>query len=182
MNKRFEIRQLTEIALLVAVAFVLDLIASIIPSPFLYGGSISLAMLPIFVIGLRHDWKIGLVSGLALGFLSTLNNPYIVHPIQYLLDYPIAYGVVGLSGIFKNQPEKLGRFLSAMVFGSFLRYLSHGFSGIIFFSEYALMEGKEPWFYSFILYNLPYMAASMGLCLVVGSILWKRKLFQKNLH
>lgn len=182
MTNRFEIRKLTEIALLIAIAFVLDLIASIIPSPFLYGGSISLAMLPIFVIGLRYDWKVGLLSGLALGFLSTLNNPYIIHPIQYLLDYPIAYGVVGLSGVFKDQTNRLGRFLAGIVLGSFLRYLAHGFSGIIFFSEYALMEGKDPWVYSFILYNLPYMAASMAFCLIVGSILWQRKLFQKNLH
>ena len=180
MKNRFEIRKLTEIALLVAVAFVLDLIAAIIPSPFIYGGSISLCMLPIFVISLRYDWKIGVLSGLALGFLSTLNNPFIIHPVQYLLDYPIAFGVIGFSGVFKNQHKRLDRFLMGIIFGSFLRYVAHGLSGIIFFSEYALMEGKDPWVYSFILYNLPYMAASMALSLLVGALLWKRRLIQRE--
>jgi thiamine transporter len=57
--------------------------------------------------------------------------------------------------------------------------LAHGFSGVVFFAEYA-PEGMNVWFYSFVAYNLPYMGASLALCLIIGGILWKRGILSEK--
>lgn len=172
------VRMMTEIAMLVTIALVLDILAGLIPSPFVYGGSISLAMLPIFVLAYRHDWKVGLLSGLAFGLLSSMINPYIVHPIQYVLDYMVAFTVLGFAGVFRNGLTRLDHFVYGIILGSLLRYGAHGLSGVVFFSDVAMAEGYHPWVYSFIIYNLPYMVASMALSLIIGIVLWKRHILQ----
>ena len=185
MKKTFETKILAEMGILVGAAVVIDLLAGLY-SPFRYGGSISPAMLFIFVIAFRHGTKAGLLSGVAFGIISSLVGwplgiTYVIHPVQYALDYLVAFGVLGLAGIFKNGTRKALPMILGMTLGSILRYLAHGFSGIIFFASYAIELGHEVWLYSFVLYNLPYMAASYGMCLVLGLILQKRKIFSINL-
>ncbi|MFP4178162.1 MAG: energy-coupled thiamine transporter ThiT, partial [Acholeplasmataceae bacterium] len=53
---------------------------------------------------------------------------------------------------------------------AFLRYLSHAFGGAIIFAEFA-PEGMNPWFYSFVVYNAPYMLSSTALTLMVGLLI-----------
>ncbi len=185
MKRSIQTKVLAEMGILISSAIVVDLLAGLY-SPFRFGGSISPAMLFIFVIAFRHGTKAGLISGLAFGILSSLVGwplgiTFVIHPVQYLLDYVVAFMVLGLAGLFKNTTKKALPMILGMVLGSFLRYLAHGFSGVIFFAAYALESGHEVWFYSFVLYNLPYMAASLGMCLVLGLILQKRKIFLINL-
>jgi thiamine transporter len=185
MKNKAQIKKLSEMGILVAVAIVIDLLAGLI-SPFRYGGSISPAMLFIFVIAYRHGVKAGLVSGLAFGILSSLVGiplgiTYIIRPDQYFLDYMLAFFVLGVAGIFKNGTTKALPLILGMALGSFLRYLAHGFSGVLFFSIYAIELGENVWFYSFILYNLPYMAASFVFCAIIGLILQKRGILAYNL-
>jgi len=185
MKKTFSTKVLAEMGILIGAAVVIDLLAGLY-SPFRYGGSISPAMLFIFVIAIRHGSKAGILSGVAFGIISSLVGwplgiTYVVHPIQYLLDYIVAFGVLGLAGFFKNSSEKPIPFILGVSLGSFLRYLAHGFSGIIFFASYANDVGSGVWLYSFILYNLPYMAASYGMCLIIGLILQKRRIFTFNM-
>ena len=66
-----EIRVIAEIAILVGLAVVLDLLAGLF-SPFKQGGSISPAMLPIFIIAFRHGWKKGVLAGLTFGAIQLL--------------------------------------------------------------------------------------------------------------
>ncbi|PKL01512.1 MAG: energy-coupled thiamine transporter ThiT [Tenericutes bacterium HGW-Tenericutes-1] len=185
MKKTFETKVLAEIGILIGAAVVIDLLAGLY-SPFRYGGSISPAMLFIFVIAFRHGTKAGILAGVAFGLISSLVGwplgiTYVVHPIQYALDYLVAFGVLGLAGLFKKGTTKALPFILGITVGSFLRYLAHGFSGIIFFASYAIELGHEVWLYSFVLYNLPYMAASYGMCVVLGLILQRRNIFTINL-
>lgn len=186
MKRTFDTKVLSEMGILIGAAVVIDLLAGLY-SPFRYGGSISPAMLFIFVIAFRHGTKAGLISGVAFGIISSLVGwplgiTYVVHPLQYALDYLVAFGVLGLAGLYKNGASKPLSLILGMTLGSFLRYLAHGFSGIIFFASYAIELGKGVWLYSFVLYNLPYMAASYGMCLLLGLILQKRKIFLFNLE
>ncbi|WP_018963405.1 energy-coupled thiamine transporter ThiT [Coprothermobacter platensis] len=66
------------------------------------GGSISLQMLPLFVFSLRWGAGPGIVVGVAYGLLHSMQDMFVVHPLQYLLDYPIAFGLIGLSGLVRN--------------------------------------------------------------------------------
>ena len=179
-----QIRILTETAVLLAVAVVLDALAGLY-SPFRYGGSISPAMLPIFLLAVRHGWKQGLVAGFLFGVLQSLvgmalGNFYFLSLAQYALDYLVAFTVLGFAGLFPRalrNPWALG---GGILLASFLRYLSHGFSGVVFWAEYATVPNV--WFYSFVLYNLPYMAASAALCLVLGLIMQNRGLLAWGLE
>src|SRR5699024_3956789 len=63
-----------------------------------FGGSITLfSMFFICFIGYLYGPKIGLMTGVAYGILQLITGPYIYHPLQILLDYPLAFGALGLS-------------------------------------------------------------------------------------
>lgn len=178
------IRILTETAILLAVALVLDALAGLY-SPFKYGGSISPAMLPIFILAFRRGWKSGLIGGFLFGILQSLvgmafGNFYFLGFAQYALDYLVAFTVLGVAGFFPRGRDQIGPLLWGILLGSFLRYLAHGFSGVVFWGMYA-PEGMDVWFYSFILYNLPYMAASAALCGAVGILLQKRGILSQGM-
>ncbi len=118
-----------------------------------YGGSITLfSMFFVCLIGFLYGAKAGILTGIAYGFLNLILDPTIIHPIQMLLDYPIAYGFLGLTGIFSKS--KFG-----MIKGYFLgvlgRYLCHVISGYIFFSMYT-PDGWNPIAYT-IWYNSLYI-------------------------
>src|SRR3712207_7401794 len=88
-------RVLAEAALAIALAFVLGLI-KVFQMPF--GGSISLEMVPLILLALRQGPWVGIVAGAAYGLLDLAIEPFIVHPVQVLFDYPLAFGVLGLAG------------------------------------------------------------------------------------
>ena len=100
---------------------------------------------------------------------------------MFLLDYIIPFTLLGLAGIFPNPLRNKKSFILGITLGSFLRYLSHAFSGVIVWSYYADLAGFNPWLYSFVIYNLPYMAASFALCIVIGLIFFERKIFTYHL-
>lgn len=162
-----ETKRIAEIGVLMAVAVALELITTFVP--FLHmpqGGSVSLGMLPIFLIAYRHGLKYGLISGFIFGLFNYMLAPWFVHWAQVLIDYGIAYTVIGVAGIFKGALENDKKFINGILLGGFLRYLAHSIAGVIFYSDYAGEEGA--FIYSFVLYNLPYMLVSTLLVLFVG--------------
>jgi thiamine transporter len=88
-------------------------------------------------------------------------------------DYLIAFGVLGLTGLFKKDLYHPVKFVLIILLVGFLRYVSHGLSGVILFGEFA-PEGVNPWVYSFIYYNLPYMISSTFLTALIASLLRKK--------
>jgi energy-coupled thiamine transporter ThiT len=120
-------RILSEAAVLVALAGALNFV-KIYALP--QGGSITAgAMVPICWFALRRGVKWGVFAGVVFGFVVMLNpvDFYVVHPAQFLLDYPIAFGALGLAGAFRRHP------LVGVGVGIFGRFLSHFSSGVIFF-------------------------------------------------
>ena len=48
-------------------------------------------MVPIFVLALRRGLVPGMIAGAVYGCVDLLIDPFVVHPVQLLLDYPVAY-------------------------------------------------------------------------------------------
>lgn len=155
-----------------------------------YGGSITLAStIPIAIYSYIFGWKKGLVCGLIYGFLQSVQDPWIVHPIQYLLDYPIAFGAIGLMGGMFNKAFTLKneyasntiKLTLGIVCGFILRYLSHALSGAIFFAEYMPDTFSNVWVYTFT-YNALYIFPDMAIAIVAGALLMASKAFRYQMN
>lgn len=160
-------RILTEAAVSVALAGALNFI-KIYTLP--QGGSITAgAMVPICWFALRRGPKWGIFAGVVFSFVVMLNpvDFYVVHPAQLLLDYPIAFGALGLAGAFRRHP------LVGVGIGIFGRFLSHFASGVIFFSMFA-PPGMSPFLYS-ALYNGSYLIGEFAVTSVIMYLLIKRR-------
>jgi thiamine transporter len=159
-------RVLTEAAIAVALSFVLGLFV-LFKMPF--GGSVSLEMIPLILLSLRQGWKVGVVGGATYGLLDLAIDPYVVHPVQLLLDYPFAFSVLGLAGLFK--PTVRGAVLGATV-AVLARFFCHFLSGVVFFASYAADYDLNPFVYS-AAYNAAYLAPSLVITIVVVVVLLK---------
>ena len=150
-------------AILIAIAFVGSEFIPVIKLP--YGGKLTYcSMLFVCLIGYFFGPKTGLIAGLAYGLLQLIMGSSIVHPVQFILDYPLAYTCLGISGFFHNKKNGLAIGYTLGVVG---RYICHVISGIVFFSEYA--EGNVV-LYS-LGYNLTYILPEFILSLLLIPIL-----------
>jgi thiamine transporter len=163
VNAFRDVRVLTEAALAIALAFVLGLI-KVFQMPM--GGSISLEMIPLILLALRQGPLVGIVAGAAYGLLDLAIEPVILHPVQVLLDYPLAFGALGLAGLF--QPTVRGAIVGTVV-AVLARFLCHFISGVIFFASYA-PEGWNVYIYS-AAYNAAYLIPSLIIAVVVVLVL-----------
>ena len=161
MMSKFKIRELTICAVCVALAVVLSNIKL-----FSMPQSGSVTPCSMFFIVLAGYWfgpAAGLMSGAAMGLLDLLMGGYVVHPAQLLLDYPLAFGLLGLSGFFRNMKHGLP---IGYVVGVFGRFLMHFLSGVIFFASYAQESGQPLMLYSAVyngLYLLPEVVATLAV-------------------
>ncbi len=95
------------------------------------GGSVSLGSLPLLLLAARHGAFTGMTCGVLLGFLSLLSRPYIVHPLQFLLDYPLAFASLGLAGAVSwNKGLKAA---TATTAANLIRLHFHVVAGAVFF-------------------------------------------------
>ena len=149
-------------ALCIALAFVLSYI-KLFSMPM--GGSITLfSMLPIFVFAWMYGPAAGLLAGFAYSLLQVVQGAYVVHPVQFVLDYFLSFTVLGLAGFF---PKSLA--LGAGV-GGFCRMLCGVLSGAIFFADSAAEAGyANAWAYSFM-YNFTTIGVDTILCVIAALI------------
>lgn len=166
-NKK--LAMLVEGALMVALAFVLSF-AKVYQAP--YGGSVTLgSMIPILLFALRYGTGPGLLAGTVYGFTCFIVEPSVVHPVQMILDYPLAFGLLGLAGLFQDRPA-LG--VSAGIGG---RFVSHFISGVIWWRIYA-PEGMNEYVYS-LAYNGGYLVPELIISAVIVKYVLQRFIQQK---
>ena len=116
------------------------------------GGSITLfSMLFIVLIGYWYGAKAGLLTGFAYGLLQFVLDPVFYSPWQLLVDYPLAFGALGLSGFFSKRKQGL---LTGYIVGVLGRYAFAFLSGVIFFASYAPTQTPA----GLITYSLGYNA------------------------
>ena len=161
-------KRLTESAMLLAMAIVLELVAKMFIPEQTFGGQITIvSMLPVVLISYRHGMKWGFVASFTYALLEmaigtkTLSAAFLPGYfgdgamilnalLMCLLDYILAYTLLGLGGLFRNRIKNPG---VGLMCGSLAalsaRYLAHIASGYILFSGYAewyfTQEGFPAW-------------------------------------
>ena len=179
LTKKQKIRRIIETALMLALSTILAELAVV---PFPLGGSVTIfSQVPMVVISYRYGVKWGIFSGLAMGVIQALfglnNITYFKEIVSCLIvllvDYIIAFGALGLGGMFrkiiKNQPIYLA--LGGAVV-SVMRFLCHFVSGVTIWADYT-NGAKEVLLYS-LGYNGGYMLPELIItvigCAVLGAV------------
>lgn len=144
------------------------------------GGSVTAAsMVPVIFFSLVWGGRYGLMACTTYGLLQfALGGEAMLNPLSILLDYILAFGLLGVAGFFNKD-------LKSALFGTglavLLRYLCHFLSGWLVFGAYA-PPGQAPWLYSLI-YN-SYMLVELVITVIVIEILYqkviKKGLIKKN--
>ena len=128
------------------------------------GGSITLgSMIPILLIAFMYGPQVGCLTGFLYGVITLILDPYILHPVQVLFDYPLPFMALGLAGFFKDK-----RLLGTAV-AVFVRFICHFISGVAFFGSFA-PEGVSPVIYSLFV-NGPMVGIEGIICLVILAVL-----------
>ena len=156
-----ETKRMTESAMLLSLAVVLDVVSKMFIPPMTFGGQVTLAsMLPVVLIGYRYGIRWGMASGFCYGLIQmALGGGTVAAAFQpgffgegrmilnafimCALDYMLAYSLLGLAGMFRNVLPKPGQALMlGTVAAMTARYLAHVASGYILFSGWAV------WFFT----------------------------------
>ena len=170
--KNNALRALTEGGIMVAAATALSYL-KLFELP--QGGSVCIGMLPIFLYCVRWGLKDGLLCSLAYGILQLIfDGAYAWGWTSMLLDYVVAFTVLGFAGLFARQ--RGGVFVGTVV-GCVLRFIVHFISGVTIYRIYEPVElfnttFANPYLYS-AAYNGSYVAIDMALCLVIFALLYK---------
>lgn len=171
--KNSKTRTLVECAIMIALASVLSLI-KVLELP--YGGSVTAAsMLPIIIVAYRRGAGAGLASGLIYGVIQQLLG---LNTLSYvttwqsiiavvMLDYIIAYFVIGLGGVFrKTINDQAASIVTGSVFVCLLRYICHVVSGATVWAGLSIPTTGAV-IYS-LAYNATYMIPETLVLVVVG--------------
>ena len=177
--KKLTTRQLVESALMVAVATVLSLLKIDLP----FGGGVTLAsMLPIILISHRYGFKWGLFTAFVYSVLQLIlgvdNVGYATSAFMaagvVVLDYILAYTVLGLSGLFGNSRKGVAVGIAVTFF---LRFVCHFITGVWIWGawmpeEFMGLPMSSPYIYS-LLYNGWYMLAELIVTEIIAMLLYK---------
>ena len=155
-EEKWTARTISYAGICMAVAFVLSLIR-LWRAP--QGGSVTLAaLLPLILFAMAFGPMRGLVVGFAYGMLQLVQDPYVIHPMQLLVDYPMAFGAIILGCaanlLGKKAPARV-KLAIAVVLAYLGRYIMAVLSGVVFFAEYA---GEQ----NALIYSLGYNIAYTG--------------------
>lgn len=133
------------------------------------------SMVPIFFFAIRRGPRVGIAAGAVFGLIYTFvpPNPFVVNPIQYVLDYPLAFAMLGLTGFFPSRP------LLGVGVGIVARFICHFISGVVFFSIFA---GSENVFLYSALYNASYLSIEFVVSIIIMFLLLRRNLLQVYLQ
>lgn len=162
-KQKWNARMLSTAALCLAASFVLSYIR-LFRMP--QGGSITLmSMLPVMLFSYIFGVVPGLLTGLAYGLLQTIQGAEFYSVMQFALDYFIAFGVLGLSGVTTKLPGKDSwKFPVGAAIAGLARTFCSFLSGFIFFGQYA-PEGQSPVVYSLV-YNLSSIGVDTLICVI----------------
>ena len=169
---KFNTQRLTTSAVMIALATILAMVCAVIPFLNLpFGGGFTIAsMLPIVIISYMYGMKWGffcsavysciqIVMDLYLGKGSTIMALFLPNSDEFmgyfaavailLIDYVVAYTLLGFGGIFRNKiKNKTVALALGAALALSLRYIAHIVSGYIFYGAWAEWFFSQENFYS----------------------------------
>lgn len=158
---KFTVNMLVYISLMLAFTIILHQFKIY---HFPQGGSITAgSMIPILLLSYRYGISIGALSGFLYGMINILQDPFILHPIQVLFDYPLPYMSLGLAALIPAH-----KCLST-AFAFLCRFTCHFISGVVFFASYA-PEDMSAIIYSLTV-NLSFMLPECLICFIILKVL-----------
>ena len=167
-GKRFTAKQIAFSGVAIALGSVTSMIKLF---EFPMGGAMTLfSMLFVTLVGYWYGTRMGITAAVAYGLLQLILGPYIINPVQPIVDYILAFGALGLSGVFSKSKNGL---VKGYILGVIGRYFFAFLSGVIFFSssaaEYGFTGFFGPALYSLV-YNGIYIGAEAAITLVLLAI------------
>ena len=166
--KRFNSKRLTESAMLLSLALVLEVVSKMFIPPMAFGGQVTLvSMLPVVLISYRHGVRWGMACGfgyalmeivLGGGTLTAAFQPGYFGSgamlgralLMVMLDYVLAFTLLGLGGCFRRVIRRTGiSLMLGAITALTARYCAHVLSGFILFGGWAewffTQEGFPAW-------------------------------------
>ena len=174
-SRKNNTRFIAEAGIMLALTFILN---SIRLYKLPQGGSITPGgYVPLLIFGFRWGWKKGLILGALYGLLDFAMDPFFLNVIQFLLDYPLAYAMLGLTGLFRKNLIVNGKVNNAkLIIGTIaataLRMLAAVISGVVFFKQYLPQD--KPFLLGSILYNGSYTLPNMIIAIILILIIFPR--------
>lgn len=167
-GKRFTAKQIAFSGVAIALGTVTSMIKLF---EFPMGGAMTLfSMLFVTLVGYWYGTRMGITAAVAYGLLQLILGPYIINPVQPIVDYILAFGALGLSGVFSKSKNGL---VKGYILGVIGRYFFAFLSGVIFFSssaaEYGFTGFFGPALYSLV-YNGIYIGAEAAITLVLLAV------------
>ena len=169
-------KQLVFSAMAIALATVISVVIKLPSLP--NGGSTTLfSMLIVSLVGYWYGPATGLIAAFAYGILQFITGPYVVHPAQVILDYPLAFAALGLSGFFYKRKHGL---VIGFLVGAFGRFFFHMVSGFIFYTTYVdSFSGNVAAVWASTLYNLSYILPEVILTMILLALPPMQKVFAR---
>ncbi|MCH5165354.1 MAG: energy-coupled thiamine transporter ThiT [Clostridiales bacterium] len=190
-KRPFDTRTITFAAICVALSFALSYVR-IFKMPM--GGSITFAsMLPLMLFAFMFGSRKGVFVGLIYGILQAVQDPMIIHPAQFALDYAVAFAAIGLTGcirdlgLYKNNMR--AQFALGAAIACLFRFISHYFAGVFAFGVwsgyyagvYNMPALANEYFYSFV-YQCMYLIPELLIVLVVSVLVLSSKSFRRQIE
>lgn len=185
MKKFLPLQAMLEVAIFAALAMLIDLLPGIKPIPSI---SISLAMVPIFIVAFRWGVKASFISGFIWGILQIVTgDAWILTPLQAFIEYFVAFSFIGFAGLMmsvvqnavrlQNRPKLITSVSVGVLIGSIGRYFWHFIAGVVFFANYAEEAGQTPIYFSFVTNSITMISNFIGCSIVIILILMVRPTF-----
>ncbi len=190
-SKPMDTRTITYAAVCVALSFALSYVR-LFKMPM--GGSITFAsMLPLMLFAFMFGSRKGVVVGVIYGLLQAIQDPWIIHPAQFALDYLVAFGGIGLTGCMRELGAFKGnmraQFAVGAVIACALRFIAHYFAGVFAFGVYAagyadaygISALANEYFYSFV-YQCLYLIPELAIVIVAAMLVLTSTSFRKQIE
>lgn len=169
-RQKWTTRMMANASLCIALAFILSYV-KLYEMP--QGGSVTLAsMIPILMFAYAYGIGPGLMIGFSYGLLQFVQGGWFVHPVQFLLDYPLAFAMLGFAGIARKLPDRWGM-IPGILLGVILRFLCAFLTGIFFWGDGA---GEQNVLIYSAVYNGTYLIPETAICIAVAMVPQIRKL------
>jgi len=163
-RRKWSARMIANASLCIALSFILSYVR-LYEMP--QGGSVTFAsMLPIFMFSYEYGVAPGMIVGFAYGLLQFVQGGWFIHPIQFLLDYPLAFSMLGTVGIVKKLPGIWGM-IPGILIGVILRFLCAFLTGVFFWGKGA---GEQNIMVYSAVYNGTYLIPETMICMIMAMI------------